>query len=65
MVVVEFNKGLENKFFNLEVVKILVVHYNVFSLQQKVSLYTKWFQWILREFIGCNEQGLMKKQRIH
>jgi hypothetical protein len=23
-----------------------------YSLQQKVSLYTKWFHWILSEFIG-------------
>jgi hypothetical protein len=26
------------------------------ALQQKVSLYTKWFHWILSEFIGCNER---------
>jgi hypothetical protein len=34
-------------------------------LQQKVSLYAKWFHWILNEFIGCNEQGLVKNQWIH
>ncbi len=31
------------------------------SLQQKVTLYAKRFHWILREFTGCNEQGLVKK----
>jgi uncharacterized membrane protein len=31
------------------------------SLQQKVSLYVKWFHWILSEFIGCSERGLVKK----
>jgi hypothetical protein len=35
------------------------------SLQQKVSLYAKWFHWNLNEFIGCNEHGPMKKQWIH
>jgi hypothetical protein len=55
IVVVESNKGLDKKFFNFKVVKILVVHYNVFSLQQKVSLYARWFQWILSEFTGCSE----------
>jgi hypothetical protein len=34
------------------------------SLQQKVSLYAKWFPWILSEFNGCSEQGLVKKQWI-
>jgi len=24
-------------------------------LQQKVSMYAKWFHWILSEFIGCSE----------
>jgi len=37
MVVVESNKGLDKKFFNLEVVKILVVHYNVFFIWSMVS----------------------------
>jgi hypothetical protein len=31
-------------------------HYN-----KKVSMYTKWFNWILNEFISCSEQGLVKK----
>jgi len=31
------------------------------SLQQKVSMYTKWFHSILSEFNSCNEQGPMKK----
>jgi hypothetical protein len=35
------------------------------ALQQKVSMYTKWFHWILSEFIGCSEWGLVKKQWIH
>ncbi len=30
----------------------------------KVSLYIKWFHWILNEFTGCNERGLVKKQWI-
>jgi hypothetical protein len=29
------------------------------TLQQKVTLYAKWFHWILSEFIGPNEQDLM------
>jgi hypothetical protein len=35
------------------------------SLQQKVSMYTKWFHRILSEFIGCSERGPVKKQWIH
>jgi hypothetical protein len=35
------------------------------SPQQKVSLYAKWFHWILNEFTGYSEQRLMKKQWIH
>jgi hypothetical protein len=31
------------------------------ALQQKVSLYTKWFHWILNDFTGCSGQGPMKK----
>jgi hypothetical protein len=31
------------------------------TLQQKVSLYAKWFHWVLSEFIGCSEWGPMKK----
>jgi hypothetical protein len=34
------------------------------SLQQKVSLYVKWFHWILNEFTGCSERGPLKKQWI-
>jgi hypothetical protein len=37
----------------------------VMSLQQKKSLYTKWFHWILNEFTGCSEWGLVGKQWIH
>jgi hypothetical protein len=29
------------------------------SLQQKVSLYAKWFHWILSEFTGPSERDLM------
>ncbi len=32
----------------------------VFSLQQRVSLYGKWFHWILSKFTNCNEQRPMK-----
>jgi hypothetical protein len=28
------------------------MQFNLQTLQQKVSLYTKWFHWILSEFIG-------------
>jgi hypothetical protein len=31
------------------------------SVQQKVSLYAKWFHWILSEFINHNKQWLMGK----
>jgi hypothetical protein len=31
------------------------------DLQQKVSMYTKWFHYILSEFIGFNEHGLVGK----
>jgi hypothetical protein len=34
-------------------------------LQQKVSLYFKWFDRILSEFIGHNEWDLVGKQWIH
>jgi hypothetical protein len=30
-------------------------------LQQKVSLYAKWFHWILSEFTSCSEPLLVKK----
>jgi hypothetical protein len=33
----------------------------VCALQQKVSMYAKWFHWILNEFIGYNEWGLVMK----
>jgi hypothetical protein len=33
----------------------------VISLQQKVSLYAKWFHWILSEFTSCSEWELVKK----
>jgi hypothetical protein len=36
-------------------------HSTMPSLQQKVSMYAKWFHWILGEFIGCNEQGPVNK----
>jgi hypothetical protein len=35
---------------------------HLLSLQEKVSLYTKWFHWILSEFISYNELGLVGKQ---
>jgi hypothetical protein len=35
------------------------------SLQQNVSMYTKWFHWILNEFIGLSEQNLMRMYWIH
>jgi hypothetical protein len=35
------------------------------TLQQKLSLYTKWFHWIFSDFTGCSEWGLVKKQWIH
>jgi hypothetical protein len=46
---------------------LLALSYHVWmnSLQQKVSLYTKWFHWILIGFIGCSEQGPMKNQWVH
>jgi hypothetical protein len=31
------------------------------TLQQKVSLYAKWFYWILSEFTSCSEWGPVKK----
>jgi hypothetical protein len=31
------------------------------SLEQKVSLYAKWFHYILSEFIGLNKWGLVGK----
>ncbi len=48
----------------------LIVHFTMFmsnvkTLQQKVSLYAKWFHWILSEFISCNEHGLVNKQWSH
>jgi hypothetical protein len=61
--------------------KIVYIFHNLFgfdkdSLQQKVSMYAKWFHWILNEFISCSEwdqwktseftscsqHGLVKKQ---
>jgi hypothetical protein len=30
-----------------------------YPLEQKVSMYVKWFHWILNEFIGLNEQDLI------
>jgi hypothetical protein len=39
--------------------------YDVQTQQQKVSLYAKWFHWILSEFTSCNEWGPMKKEWIH
>jgi hypothetical protein len=33
------------------------------TLQQKVSLYPKWFHWILSEFISSSELRWMKKQK--
>jgi hypothetical protein len=38
---------------------------NQYTLQQNVSLYTKWLHWILNELIGPNEQDLMGMQWIH
>jgi hypothetical protein len=35
------------------------------SLQQKVSLYAKWFHWIMSEFISYKEWDLVGKQWIH
>jgi hypothetical protein len=35
------------------------------TLQQKVSLYAKWFHWILNEFTSCSERRPMEKQGIH
>jgi len=34
---------------------------NLKPLQQKVSLYAKWFHWIMNEFTCCNERDLMGK----
>jgi len=34
-------------------------------LQQNVSMYTKWFHWILNEFMDPNEHDLMGMQWIH
>jgi hypothetical protein len=34
------------------------------ALQQKVSLYVKWFHWILSEFGDCNEPRLMKSNEF-
>jgi len=30
----------------------------------KVSLFIKWFHWILNEFTSCNEQGLVKSNEF-
>jgi hypothetical protein len=35
------------------------------TLKQKVSLYAKWFHWILSESISCSEWAPVKKQWIH
>jgi hypothetical protein len=35
------------------------------TLQQKVSLYAKWFHWFMSEITSCNAQDLVGKQRIH
>jgi len=33
--------------------------HKMFALQQKVSLYTKWFHWMLSELISHSEQDLV------
>jgi hypothetical protein len=35
------------------------INENIFALQQNVSLYVKWFHWILSEFIGPNDWDLV------
>lgn len=35
--------------------------WNIAFLQQKASMYTKWFHYIFSEFIGCNEWDLLGK----
>jgi hypothetical protein len=37
----------------------LELFHNGQTLQQKVSLYAKWFHWILNEFAGYNERDLV------
>jgi hypothetical protein len=41
------------------------MYVSVFGTTQQVFLYIKWFHWILSEFIGSNEQDLVRKQWIH
>jgi hypothetical protein len=40
-------------------------YYKKIITTTKVSMYTKWLHWILSEFIGCNEEGPVKKWWIH
>ncbi len=46
---------------NRKIIYIMIKSHTI-SLQQKVSLYFKWFDWILSEFTSCSEQGPMKTQ---
>jgi hypothetical protein len=43
-------------------IELCIYHLRVsMYVQQKVSLYAKWFDWILNEFIGTNELDLMRE----
>jgi hypothetical protein len=41
------------------------VNPTIYSLQQKVSLYAKWFYQMLSEFIGHSEHDLVGNKWIH
>jgi len=41
--------------WHTQVVSKLPLPTEMLTLQQKVSLYTKWFHQVLSEFIGCSE----------
>jgi hypothetical protein len=48
---------MEIQLFNME--------YWFVGLQQKTSMYAKWFNWIMSEFISYSEQDLVRKKWIH
>jgi hypothetical protein len=59
------SKFVLSNLYDFFVIKVIQNSITLASLQQKVSMYTKWFHWILSEFIGCSEWGVVKKQWIH
>ncbi len=46
-------------FSGMSTIISFITYGKIDALQQKMSLYAKWFQWILSEFIVHNEQDLM------